>query len=123
MLHLTLLNQIYNDNIKILEVNGYVAEPPTELSDDAINWIEIIARNSSNFLGVVNVTVTSLTEKCVNPSQDVRYHQAKMPNGYSGRTLDTRVIAPWLKSKRLKSMVESGWLTRSLEQNDPYTLE
>jgi DNA (cytosine-5)-methyltransferase 1 len=123
MPHQSLLNQIYNDNFKILETNGYVAEPPIGLADNAIDWIEIIARNSSNFLGVVNVTVTSLCEKSVNPTQDIRYHQAKMPNGYSGRTLDTRAIAPWLKSKGLKSMVESGWLTRSLEQNDPYTLE
>lgn len=123
MTHQNLLNQIYVDNIKILESNGFVAQPPLGLNDDTIVWTEIIARNSANFLGVVNVTITSLTEKSVNPNQDIRYHQAKMPNGYSGRTLDTRVIAPWLKSKKLKSMVESGWLTRSLEQNDPYTLD
>ncbi len=123
MLHQNLLNQVYDKNIEILEANGYVAEPNPKLTHDSIIWIETLAKNSENFLGVLNVTITSLTEKSVNPKQDIRLHQAKMKSGYSGRTLDTKIIAPWLKSKKLKSMVESGWLTRSLEQDRPYTLD
>jgi DNA (cytosine-5)-methyltransferase 1 len=121
--HHQLLEEIYKQVLAELEARNFVANPPKELNIEVINWIEIIAKNSENFLGVLNVTVTSLTEKVVNPSQDIRKHQAKMAGGYSGRTLDTKTIAPWLKSKKLKSMVESGWLTRSLEQDSPYTLD
>ena len=122
-LHHQLLENIYNEVIKELETNNFAVVLPKKLNPYVISWIEIIARNSENFLGVLNVTVTSLTEKVVNPNQDIRKHQAKMKNGYSGRGLDTKIIAPWLKSKKLKSMVESGWLTRSLEQDSPYTLD
>ena len=47
-----------------------------------------------------------------------------MENGYSGRTFDTRYITPFMKQKQfLGAMKESGWLTRSLEQNIPYNLD
>lgn len=121
--HHNLLEEIYTQVLAELEAHDFVATPPKNLNSEVIVWINKIAEKSESFLGVLNVTVTSLTEKSVNPSQDIRRHQAKMDGGYSGRTLDTRTIAPWLKSKKLKSMVESGWLTRSLEQDSPYTLE
>ena len=56
------------------------------------------------------------------PKQDIRYHQSNMPNGFSGRSIDTKYITPTLKKLGLPSMAESGWLTRSLEQPYPYTL-
>ncbi len=46
-----------------------------------------------------------------------------MAGGFSGRTVDTQFITPVLKKIDLPSMAESGWLTRSLEQPYPYTLD
>jgi len=46
-----------------------------------------------------------------------------MQGGFSGRTVDTQYITPTLKELELPSMAESGWLTRSLEQPFPYTLD
>ena len=47
-----------------------------------------------------------------------------MEGGYSGRSFDTKYITPFLKRKRFAAaMKESGWLTRSLEQNLPYDLD
>jgi len=43
-----------------------------------------------------------------------------MRGGYSGRTLDTRFITPFMQANNFPAMAESGWLTRSLEQNKPY---
>jgi DNA (cytosine-5)-methyltransferase 1 len=43
-----------------------------------------------------------------------------MANGYSGRSFDTVNITPFLKGKNFPAMAESGWLTRSLEHNQPY---
>ena len=67
--------------------------------------------------------MTLLIHKSLFPHQDVRFHQEHLPNGFSGRTIDTRYITPTLKSLGLPSMSESGWLTRSLEQPFPYIME
>lgn len=64
--------------------------------------------------------MTSLVYKIHHPEQDIRYHQSNLDSGYSGRTFDTKYITPFLKSKKIPHMAESGWLTRSLEQNYPY---
>jgi len=95
---------------------GIAISLPPEIVKD----IETIVEKSENFIGVVNVLITSLVYKIYNPTQDVRYHQAGLENGYSGRSIDTKHIAPFLKSKGLKSAKEAGWLTRSLEQPFPY---
>lgn len=94
------------------------------LNSNQSRWINIIAENSEKQKGVLAVLVTSLTKKIETPSQDVRYHQDQLPGGYSGRTLDTKCVTPFIKKHfpRL-AMKESGWLTRSLEQPYPYTLE
>jgi len=70
--------------------------------------------------GVLTVVITGLVYKHYHSEQDVRYHQSNMENGYSGRTFDTRFITPFMRSNNFPSMAESGWLTRSLEQNLPY---
>ena len=89
-----------------------------------IDRIKTIVDKEESFKGVFTVLFTSLTYKCLHPNQDIRMHQANMKNGYSGRTFDTKYITPFLKQKRfLGAMKESGWLTRSLEQNIPYTLD
>lgn len=85
--------------------------------------INLIGANSSKQKGVYTVLVTLLIHKSLFPQQDIRFHQENLPNGFSGRTIDTRYITPTLKSLGLPSMAESGWLTRSLEQPFPYTVE
>ncbi|WP_396150892.1 hypothetical protein [Flavobacterium sp.] len=71
--------------------------------------------------GVFTVLLTLAIHKILNPSQDIRYFQVTLPNGFSGRSVDTKFITPTLKQLGLPSMSESGWLTRSLEQPYPYT--
>ena len=55
--------------------------------------------------------------------KDIRYHQAQQKNGFAGRSIDKEVITPFMKSVSFPAMAESGWLTRSLEQPHPYTLD
>lgn len=93
------------------------------LSETQKALLEVIARNAENRKGVFTVTVTSLFVKSQNPDQDTRLHQANMPGGYSGRTVDTRIVTPTLKKFDFPSMAESGWLTRSLEQNAPFNAD
>lgn len=122
-LHQSELEQIYEQATALLKENKNIAISSPDLPEKIINNIDLITDRVEYVLGINNVLITSLTEKIVNKNQDVRLHQAKMDGGYSGRTLDTKYIAPFLKSKGLRSMVESGWLTRSLEQGYPYNLE
>lgn len=84
--------------------------------------VDVILEHSEGSKGVLTVLVTSLFYKIVHPEQDIRYHQQSLVGGYSGRTFDTRYITPFLKEKNFPAMAESGWLTRSLEQNNPYDL-
>jgi DNA (cytosine-5)-methyltransferase 1 len=96
----------------------------SDLSESQENWVNAIIEKAESFRGVLTVLITSLVKKIEDPNQDVRYHQDNLPNGYSGRGLDTDHITPFMKEKfRRFAMAESGWLTRSLEQNLPYTLE
>ena len=86
------------------------------------DMIKIIVTNEQSNTGVFTVLVSSLTYKCLHPEQDIRYHKVDLPNGYSGRSFDTKYVTPFLKEKRfLGAMKESGWLTRSLEQLHPFT--
>ena len=119
--HASQLEAIYVIADGLLKANKKVI-PPKGLLQRDIDLIDSLFLNIENNKGINNVLITSLIEKVVNPKQDIRYHQAKMKNGYSGRTLDTNYVTPFLKSKNLLTMVESGWLTRSLEQNAPYDL-
>ena len=93
------------------------------LSKTQAGHISIIAELSESKKGVMTVLVTSLAHKILDPQQDVRYHQTQLPNGYSGRTVDTKYVTPFLKSVDFPHMAESGWLTRTLEQRHAYTLD
>ena len=60
---------------------------------------------------------------CEYNNQDIRYHQAQQENGFAGRSIDKDIVTPFMKSVSFPAMAESGWLTRSLEQPHPYTLD
>ncbi len=123
MNHKEKLIEIY----KLISDNSYESQEflsaTLEISKDILDSILLIARNYSKQKGVYTVLTTLLTHKCLHPQQDVRFHQKDMPNGFSGRSIDTKSITPTLKALGLPSMAESGWLTRSLEQPFPYTMQ
>lgn len=86
--------------------------------------IETVVQKESTNKGVYTALITSLLYKIMNPTQDVRYHKVDMDGGYSGRSFDTKFVTPFLKKKQfLGAMKESGWLTRSIEQDHPFTLD
>lgn len=81
----------------------------------------IISRVASN-KGVYTVLLTLALYKAIYPAQDIRNHKIELPNGFSGRSFDTKYVTPTLKELKLPAMAESGWLTRSLEQAYPYDM-
>ncbi len=109
----------YNSAIKLPIVAHLSALP-----DDCGQELKTIVKNGETLKGVLGVTLTSIVYKVLNPSQDIRYHQDRMRNGYSGRTFDTKYVTPFLKEKFPHfAMAESAWLTRSLEQPHPYNFK
>lgn len=115
-----------NHKEKLLQ--AYENSANIERNKDAIpvsyqKFISIIAENCSQSKGVYTVLITLLVHKTLNSDQDIRVHQAQIVGGFSGRNIDTRYITPTLQELGLPAMAESGWLTRSLEQPHPYTLD
>lgn len=119
MNHKEVLDQIYNEALAQTANADYT----TELPDETATQIELIVSCSERNKGLVAVFTTLLTHKIVDGDQDIRYHQAQQENGFSGRTIDTDVVTPFMKTVSFPAMSESGWLTRSLEQPHPYTLD
>lgn len=112
------LDDIYSQAVNLESIE------PLSLSREQLKNLTIIVDKEETQKGVFTVLFTSLAYKSLHPEQDIRLHQANMDNGYSGRSFDTRYVTPFLKSKQFRgAMKESGWLTRSLEQPFPYTLD
>jgi len=112
MTHQEKLLEIYKNSFKIEDVT---------LPKAIIQLLSRIGASIESQKGVYTVLLTLGIHKVLNPNQDIRYFQVTLPNGFSGRSVDTKYITPTLKQLGLPSMSESGWLTRSLEQPYPYT--
>ncbi|MCP3659611.1 MAG: hypothetical protein GY830_04510 [Bacteroidetes bacterium] len=95
---------------------------PKPLSSEELKNLNIIIETCEQRKAVLTVLITLLSYKIIVPQQDIRNHQSNMQGGFSGRTYDTNIITPFMKKNGFPAMVESGWLTRSLEQNRPYNL-
>lgn len=119
MTHLEVLENIYNTALNATANADYTTKLPKETAAQ----IETLVSYSEKNRGVITVLTTLLTHKIVDGKQDIRYHQAQQSNGFAGRSIDKEVITPFMKSVSFPAMAESGWLTRSLEQPHPYTLD
>lgn len=111
------LNLVYNESMQIV---GSSNDIKSDLNKTIANHLTEILSKSESAKAVITVILTSAVYKILNPEQDIRNHQTSIPNGYSGRTFDSKYITPFLKSVKFPAMAESGWLTRSLEQKVPY---
>ena len=118
------------DNIRTILEEAYQSAESNRnfqagLSEIQRKWIETIIEKVESHKAVVTVLITSIVKKIETPMQDVRYHKKELPNGYSGRGFDTLHVTPFIAEKfqRFAMKGRSGWLTRSLEQAHPFTLE
>ena len=64
------------------------------LSNEIKKYIATIVSYEETMKGVFTCLVSSLTYKSLHPQQDVRYHKVDLPNGYSGRSFDTKNVTP-----------------------------
>lgn len=119
MTHTEVLNKVYHTALEDVAKQNL----STTLPEETAEQIKLLVSRSESQKGVMSVFITLCTHKIVIPEQDIRYHQAKLQNGFSGRTVDSKYITPFLKAVNFPAMQESGWLTRSLEQSQAFTLD
>lgn len=119
MTHTEALKQAYETAVEKVAADDF----NYGLTEDIVQKVSELVGNSERNKGVITVLITLFSHKMIMPSQDIRYHQAKLENGFSGRNIDKAEVTPFLKSVSFPAMAESGWLTRSLEQPHPYTLD
>jgi DNA (cytosine-5)-methyltransferase 1 len=118
MNHKDVLQRVYDLALNEIAENNF----SSRLSANTAERIRKIVSRSESSKGLMTVIITLFTHKIIHPEQDIRYHQAQLPNGFAGRTIDKEFVTPFMKSVSFPAMSESGWLTRSLEQPHPYTL-
>jgi DNA (cytosine-5)-methyltransferase 1 len=111
------LDNIYKESMELVGSDDKIK---SDLNQDIAKQLSEILSKSESAKAVITVILTSAVYKVLHPDQDIRNHQTSIPNGYSGRTFDSKYITPFMKSVNFPAMAESGWLTRSLEQKVPY---
>lgn len=116
--HIEILDKAYKDALEHNRDNEF----DIIITDPVKKELHVIVERSENNKGILAVITTLLAHKILDPNQDIRYHQAQLENGFAGRSIDTQYITPWIRKHDFPSMAESGWLTRSLEQVQPYDL-
>ena len=119
MTHTEILQHIYND----VMAEALAQDCQSKLPSEVVEMIEKVVSRSESNKGLITVLVTLFSHKIFCPEQDIRYHQAQLESGFAGRSIDKDEVTPFMKSVRFPAMAESGWLTRSLEQAHPYTLD
>ena len=117
--HIKILQEIYKRALDIVN-KGNLESLFNDVDKVEKAHLKTVVDNFERGRGVLTVLITSLVHKLHNPEQDIRLHQDNMKGGYSGRGIDTKFITPFMKEMGFPAMAESGWLTRSLEQNRPY---
>ncbi len=107
-------NKVKNNPQKVIE------NIASEHKIDIDVLIENIERNKS----LISVIITSLIKKISTPNQDIRLHRTDFENGYSGRTLDTKVTIPFFKTNFSRyANKETGFLTLATREQIKWTKE
>lgn len=109
--------------IEYYESSSDISDIVIDLGERFNNDIDFILSRVGSNKGVYTVLITLAFYKTIYPEQDIRSHKIELPNGFSGRSFDTKYVTPTLKELNLPSMAESGWLTRSLEQAYVYDMD
>lgn len=117
--HREVLQLIYDEAFECVSNS----DDSTTLSEELKENIDYLIQHAERNRGVYTVFLTLVVQKLIDPEQDIRYHQAQLEGGFAGRIKDATYVTPFLRDMGFPAMSSSGWLTRSLEQPHPYTLD
>ncbi len=103
-----------------LIASGEATNVSPKIRKDIDLLIEKIGSNKS----IVSALATSLLKKIIEPKQDVRLHRTDFENGYSARSLDTRITSPFFKEHFPKyANKESSFLTLATREKIKWNKE
>ncbi len=109
----------YLSRVKSREAKDAALTPPT-IADSIVTIIENIPSNKYLF----SIVITACLKKIVDPKQDIRIGQDNMENGYSNRSLDQRIVTPFLKRHDYTHCEASGLESgRNFERPLPWNLD
>jgi len=115
----TVLEEVYKEAQIILNKNRLDNIDAT-LKKDIDLLIDKIEGNKS----LVSALATSLLKKIIDPKQDIRLPRTDFENGYSGRSLDTRITSPFFKKYFPKyANKETSFLTLSTRERIKWTID
>lgn len=117
--HRKILERLYNAAIEAASHGDYSTSLPT----DVVGNIQILVGRGEANKAPLTAVMTLFAHKVYDPQQDIRLHQASMDGGFAGRGRDAQYITPFMKDKGFPSMAETAWLTRSIEQPAPFSLD
>lgn len=119
MIEDTILEEVYKEAQIIFKKNRLDNVDAT-LKKDIDLLIDKIEGNKS----LVSALATSLLKKIIDPKQDIRLPRADFENGYSGRSLDTRITSPFFKKYFPKyANKETSFLTLSTRERIKWTID
>ena len=114
-----ILEEIYKEAQIMLKKNR-VDNINATLKKDIDLLIDKIESNKS----IVSALAASLLKKIIDPKQDIRLHRMDFENGYSARSLDTRITSPFFKKYFPKyANKESSFLTLATRERIKWTIE
>ncbi|MBC5796908.1 MAG: DNA methyltransferase [Sphaerospermopsis kisseleviana] len=104
-----ILENYYQQALELLENQSL-----TEIDEEIKNSVDVFIQKIETDKSLIQVIITSLLKKIIQPEQDIRLHMAKFPNGYSARVLDTKVTTPFFKNKFPRyANKETAFLTKA----------
>lgn len=107
------------EKAKTVPCAGAKVIPPT-IKD----CLETIVRNKPSNKYLFSILLTAAIKKIIDPKTDIRRAQDNMKGGYSNRSLDQRIITPFLKKYDYTHCEASGLESgRNMERPIPWDLK
>lgn len=116
--------QILEDAFSIAQQLNNTQETRDTFSYLIVEAIDVLIDKIDSNKSLLSALVTSIVKKIICPTQDIRLHRTDFENGYSARSLDTNVTAPFFKQHFPKyANKESAFLTLATRERIRWTLE
>jgi DNA (cytosine-5)-methyltransferase 1 len=110
------------DDLLLKAVSILKAKKENKFPEIIIANVDVLINNIDKNKSLISALVTSLVKKINEPKQDIRLHRNDFKGGYSARSLDTSVTAPFFKKYFPKyANKESSFLTLATREKIMWT--
>ncbi|MBU2636283.1 MAG: DNA methyltransferase, partial [Bacteroidetes bacterium] len=112
-----ILDKLLTQAVEVLK-----SKKESDFPDIIKSNVDVLINKIDKNKSLLSALVSSLIKKIIDPKQDIRLHRMDFKGGYSARTLDTSVTAPFFKKYFPKyANKESAFLTLSTREKIKWT--